>query len=216
MTTDTDIQRVEERRDLKQQITELRDESDQEIIFKETSPRRVKRTIYSMRDGEPLPVPLYMAEKALDKRDPATGEYMFTSLKEKAPEYKMGTIKCFLHPDSSDQVILDEIGLSGMPCPKKTLKNPHSKRMHALHRHPEEWLAYQDFLDGRKEAEATARQDAQLEATLVLAGKAARAPSAPPGAVSACPEEGCAYQGTKRQIQGHKMGAHKAEAATPL
>ncbi|KKM03510.1 hypothetical protein LCGC14_1773750, partial [marine sediment metagenome] len=48
---DTDIQRAQDVRDLRNQIGTLQVEEQQEIVFKEISPRRVKRTIYSMTSG---------------------------------------------------------------------------------------------------------------------------------------------------------------------
>ena len=171
---DTDIQRAQDVRDLRNQIGTL-EADQQEIVFREISPRRVKRTIYSMTSGEPLTMPRYMAERAISKRLD-DGSYMFTARQEEAPEYKLGEIKCFLHPESPDQVILAEIGLSGIHCPKATIANPHSKRMHALHRHHDEWEAYQDYLDDKKETASSQRQQDQIDATLALAQKASGTP----------------------------------------
>jgi len=184
---DTDIQRAQDVRDLRNQIGTLQVEEQQEIVFKEISPRRVKRTIYSMTSGEPLTMPRYMAERAISKRLD-NGGYMFTARKEEAPEYKLGEIKCFLHRESPDQVFLQEIGLSGIYCPKATIANPHSKRMHALHRHHDEWEAYQDFLNDRKETATNKRQQDQIDATLALAEKASGT-SLPKVRCNACGQE---------------------------
>lgn len=203
---DKTVERMQDIRDLRGQIDELkRIEDDREIIFKETSPRRRKVTIYSMANGEPLDIPAYMAERVLDKQD-ANG-YMFTARKEEAPEYKLGTTLCFLHADSPDQEILRELGLSGVHCPKKTLANPYAKRMHALHRHPTEWAMYQEFVEERKERRLSERQEQQLAATLAIANAAGAVTKDAPEEVS-CPD--CTYTGTPRQLQGHRMGAHKA------
>ena len=173
---ETVIQRAEQARDLRGQVAELQalPQADKSgIIFKETSPARVKVPIYSMSDGEMVMVPEYMALRAIELRDSETGQPRFTAHKDRAPEYKLGTIKCFLHKDSPEQVVLEEIGLSANPCRKKTLKNNHSRRMHALHRHPEEWKAYEDYINERTKTEDRDRQIAQLDATLALAGRAA-------------------------------------------
>jgi hypothetical protein len=130
---------------------------------------------------------------------------MFTTRKEEAPKYKLGTIKCFLHPESADRVLLDEIGLSGASCPAAGLSSLYSKRMHGLHRHKEEWDAYQEFLTDKKEADAIAEQRAQTAAMLALGEKAAGV--APED--ESCPVEGCEYTGTVNQVRGHKVGAHK-------
>ena len=182
--TETVIQRAEQARDLQGQVAELKTlpQADRrEIIFKETSPARVKVPIYSMRDGEKVMVPEYMARRAIETIDTETGKYRFTAHKDRAPKYKLGTIKCFLHKESPEKVVLEEIGLSANPCPKKTLKNNHSRRMHALHRHPEEWKAYEDFIDERTKVEDRDRQIAQLDATLALAGRASASEGASHG-----------------------------------
>ena len=64
---------------------------------------------------------------------------------------------------------LDEVGLTGVTCSAAHLRSAHSKRIHALHRHSQEWAAYQEHMENQKETERNARQDAQLEATLAIA-----------------------------------------------
>ncbi len=206
MPAETKIERAEQQRDLRSQISGLDRADQQEIIFKETSPRRKKTRIYHMRNGQPADVPEYIAMKALDKIDPETGQYMFTASQSKAPEFKMGTVLCFLHEDAPDRPVLEELGLT-VPCRKATLANPHAKRMHAMHRHPQEWEAYQDFLKEGKEARAEERQQQQIDATLALAEKAVQADNIQ------CPD--CDYTGTAIQIRGHMKVHNKVEAATP-
>lgn len=157
---------------MRSQIQGLEAEDRREIIFKETSPRRRKTTIYAMSTGEPLLVPEYQAQSAINRVDPETGRFMFTAYKDKAPEYKLGNVLCFLHKDSPDQPVLQQIGLGQMHCRKATISNLYSKRQHAKNRHPREWEAYQDHLAQEKERTAEERQQAQLDATLVLAGRA--------------------------------------------
>lgn len=179
-------ERVQQVRDLKNQIDELRgDPDEQEIIFRETSPRRRKVTIYSMVDGEPVEITASLLERTLEKRLP-NGQFMFTARKEEAPEYKLGNIPCFLHPDSPERPILREIGLGAAICYKKTLANGHSKRIHSRHRHSQEWSAFQDYLNERKEREQEERQSKQLEATLEIARGAGKSKPAPSRAVREC------------------------------
>ncbi len=167
-------EKAQRKRDLLVQVEGLDQEDMPEIIFKETSPARRRVMIYSMKDGEPLPIPKYMLDRTLSKRLD-DGNFMFTTRKEEAPEYKLGTIKCFLHPESPDRVILEEIGLSGTTCPAAGLANLYSKRQHARHRHKEEWDAYQENLGDKKEQDAIAEQRAQTAAMLALGEKAAGA-----------------------------------------
>lgn len=164
---------LERQRDLKSQMDDLRRESDQEIIFRETSPPRRYVTLYNTQTGEPVQVPEKIGEKVLEKRWP-DGNYMFVTKAEQAPEYKMGQIKCFLHEESSERLsgALDEVGLNGITCPAANLATLYSKRIHAQHRHKQQWESYQEHLSLQKNKEYEDRQQAQLEATLALAGRA--------------------------------------------
>ena len=206
---DTVLQREQEVRDLTAQIDELKGQDQGEIIFRENSPQKRMVTLYSMRDGCPITLPEYQAKTAIRKME--GGKYMFTSKQEEAPEYRLGEIKCFLHKDSPDQVFLKEIGLSGEAnhCRKATLANEHSKRMHGMHRHREEWDAYQAFMDDHKESEAIARQERQLEATLALAGRAAGATpvQAPSVAVEAPSDDLARCHSCNEVIEG-RLGDH--------
>jgi len=201
----TEAERLQHIRDLKDQITELRDESASEVIFQDTSPRPRKVTLYSMTDGQPVQVPAHMAARTMEKRLPG-GKYMFTAVQSEAPAFELGEVKCFLHEDSPEQPILAEIGLSHVRCEAAHLANLHSKRIHGLHRHRQEWEAYQEYVNTQKEERMMSRQEKQLEATLEIARHAAgQAVSvAEPPATEICDE--CGKTGIKN------MGAHKAKA----
>src|SRR3990167_551583 len=160
-------ERAERVRDLKTQISELRAEDEGEILFIDASPQRRLATLYSTLDGEPILFPAYMVEAILSKQ--RDGKYLFVSDPGRAPEYKRGTVKCFLHIDAPERVILEEIGLGSKECPAGSLASTHSKRIHALRRHKDEWAAYQEYINDQKEAVREARQEKQLEATLALA-----------------------------------------------
>lgn len=168
-------QRAQRARDLRSQVAELNDdpEAQREIIFRDNSPRLPKVTIYSMTDGEELRIPRALMDRTLEKRDPATGKFMFTAFKDEAPAYKLGEVKCFLHPDAAERPILDEIGLFGKTCPAAHLASRFSRRIHAMHRHKQEWGMYQDYLEEEKDLKAEERQTRQIEAMESLAKKAA-------------------------------------------
>jgi hypothetical protein len=206
MTQDVRAERQQEIRDLRGQISDLSREDEQEIVFKETSPRRRKATIYSMRDGSLITIPLTLLERTLEKRGP-DGKYMFTARKEDAPEFRQGQVKCFLHSDSPERPILEEIGLRATSCPAAHLANQYSKEIHAKHRHKQEWAMYQQYRTDQKEAKQEARQERQLEATLAIAGKAAVAPENAEQPVGGC--DICDKTGFKN-VGAHKRGAHQA------
>lgn len=164
-------ERAQAKRDLKAQLGGLDRQDEQEIVFKETSPARRMYTIYSMVDGSPISIPYSLLERTLDKTL-ENGSFMFTAKQSEAPEFKLGQVKCFLHPESPDRAILQDIGLGSTICNAGHLSNSHSKRIHAQHRHSQEWAAYQEYLTEQRENATIDRQERQLEATLALAGKA--------------------------------------------
>ena len=170
-------ERVQDIRDLRDQITGLQREDQQEMIFRDTSPRRSLIQVWSMQNGEPISIPRKMLENTLKKRLD-DGRYAFTARQEEAPVYRKGTLKCFLHPESPERVILNEIGLSGISCPASQIANAHSKRIHAQHRHKQEWEAYQDYIDSQEREEDREQRRQQLDATLAIAGRAVSATDA--------------------------------------
>lgn len=179
--TPSTAERAQDIRDLRNQIDSKLDEDDErEIVFQEISPRRKRVTIFSMADGEELSIPKKLMVATLDKRDPRTGKHMFTARKEDAPEYKLGEIKCFLHPEAPDRAILVDIGLGSIACMSAHLANPYSKRIHGLHRHKQEWAMYQDYLQEQEKRHWDERQEAQLQATLRIAEAAGQTPKAAP------------------------------------
>lgn len=162
-------------RDLRAQVADLEPGLGGEVIFEHIRTRRGLVTIYSMADGEPIAIPEYMVRAALSKV--IDDQFMFTDDPKEAPEYRRGTVKCFLHADSPERAsgVLAEIGLAGKTCPADHLASVHSKRTHGERRHGREWAAYKEYVDTEKEEKAIARQEQQLEATLALAGRAADA-----------------------------------------
>ena len=77
-------------RDLRDADAELRSEEDG-LIFMETSKREEPIIVYSMADGEPIPMPPKIARMAMMKRYKGGG-YLFTDKKDEAPSYKMGSV----------------------------------------------------------------------------------------------------------------------------
>ena len=163
-------------RDLKGRLEGLTTEHLPEVVFQHVRTGHGLVTVYAVESGEPITIPEYMVVQVIEKRLP-DGRYMFVADKKDAPEYKLGDIKCFLHLESPDRVILKKAGLSGKTCLSAHLANPYSKRIHAQHRHKQEWAAYGDFVNSVSAAEERDERRQQLDATLEIA-RAAR-PSAP-------------------------------------
>ncbi|KKL57774.1 hypothetical protein LCGC14_2232040 [marine sediment metagenome] len=168
----------------------------------ENSPGRAPVTVYSIEDGRPVAVPAYMLGPVMTKTL-EDGRFMFVSRAEDAPEYKLGTVKCFLNPDSPMREIVEAVGLGAIKCLKVTLRSEHSKRMHGQHRHKQEWAAVQEYLEDRKEEKREARQDEQLEATLSIARGGQTAVAVPKGECDICGKTGL------KRVGAHKRGAHR-------
>lgn len=169
------VERAQQRRDLRAQLDGIAREDESEIVFKETSPARRMHTIYSMVNGEPISIPRALVDRTLQKRQP-NGQFMFTGRKEEAPEYKLGAVKCFLHPESPYRLsgALDEAGIGGFSCDSAHLASKYAMEEVAKTKHRKQWAALESYLMEQKADEQDARQQAQLEATLALAGQASK------------------------------------------
>lgn len=162
-------ERAETARDLRAQLTGVEGAEQQEIVFKDTSPRQRKATVWNLRTGREVRIPAYLLNQTLAKRDHQTGEYLFTAHKNKAPTFTPGTIKCFLHKESAERADVDAMGLVNVTCPKATLNSEYGKRLHQEHRHASEWALYVEAQKAREAAEDRRMQQAQIDATLELA-----------------------------------------------
>ena len=151
-------------------------------------------------------------------RKQVNGEWMFTDDASKAPEYKRGIVKCFLHADSIEREagVLAELGLAGKACPAGSLASDYAKDSHGQHKHRQEYAAWQKWLTDKEKREDRAATREQLDATLAIArGGAekgeviAEVSDTVAETLTDCPVEDCTYTGTEPQVRGHKMGAHK-------
>jgi len=139
----------------------------------DASPRRKLYVLYSTTTGERIEVPKFIFDTAIKRMVPGTNRFAFTAFKERAPEYRPGTVKCFLHPDSPERPILEEIGIF-TECNADELRNNQSKRRHAINRHKTEWAALQEHIAEQEMKAHRESQEKQLEATLKLAEAATR------------------------------------------
>ena len=188
-------------RDLTKQIAGVGIQEMPEIQFQMISPGREPVTVYAVEDGRSVAVPAYMLNSVMTKTLD-DGRFMFVADPKDAPEYKMGDIVCFLHVDAPERVIIEEIGLGAVKCRKHTLPSRHAWRMHGQHRHKQEWAAYQEFIEDRKEEKRETRQDEQLEATLSIA-RGDTAVAVPKGECDVC---GKTFKNLGAHKQFHKEG----------
>ena len=170
-------ERAEEARDLRTQIAGLQQDDAREIIFKDISPRRGKVMVWSMVDGEPIPIRQNMLDQVLGKRL-ANGGFMFTTRKDLAPVYVRGNTKCFLHPRADERPVLAQLGISNI-CDAEHLGNDYSKEIHAEHRHKSEWRMYQRYVNDQEQKRWREQQERQSDAMLALAGRVSEGSSDP-------------------------------------
>ena len=161
-------------RDLRDADAELRSEEDG-LIFMETSKREEPIIVYSMADGEPIPMPPKIARMAMMKRYKGGG-YLFTDKKDEAPAYRMGTVKCFLHPESNERAagLLEAAGISQFTCLSAQHPSKYAMQEIAKSKHKKQWEALQAYIKEQERLEERAERRQQLDATLALAGQAAK------------------------------------------
>jgi hypothetical protein len=178
MTTEqipeTYAERAEVARDLQNEARQMlgRTSQRQDWDIIDASPKRQIAVLYSMLNGERVEVFDFQVEDALGRKL-SNGSPMFTAHKDRAPTYRPGKVKCFLHPESEDAEVLREIGIFGT-CTANELQTLHSKRIHAQHKHPQAWAAYQEYINQQRDQEYREQGRQQIAATLAIAEATAR------------------------------------------
>lgn len=172
MTTIT-AEMLERGRNLALQDAELKAEEDG-LIFRETSKVQPPIVVYSMADGEPIPMSPAIARMAMNKRY-KSGGFLFTTDPNLAPEYKLGNVKCFLHPESNERAagLLGAAGIAHFSCMSAHHPSKYAMQEIAKSKHKKQWEALQEYIREQERDEERAERRQQLEATLALAGKAA-------------------------------------------
>ena len=205
------IETAEAQRDLRVQLQGVGQEDEQEIQFIEWSPGRRMVTIWNMQSGEEVTLPRYQAVSALNTPNPRGG-WMWTSHQEQAPPQRVNNVKCFLHPESPERALLDEIGITQV-CMTGHLANQSAKRQHAK-RHASSWEQYQEEVSRREKAAAQDAQAQQTAAIMALAGQRAEKPATGPREIDpataiACDADGCEYVAKNAfGLSAHKRGKH--------
>lgn len=174
MTADTQrwIEREEASRDLRVQLGSLASDEEREIEFTEWSPGRKIVTIWNTETGEEVSLPRYQARAAIYQPNAAHNGYLWTTDKEKAPERKINTVKCFLHPQSEERELVNNIGITTV-CMSEHLASNNSKWEHARNKHSHAFRIYRDEQDRVEREKSSSLQAQQTEAMLKLAGMSA-------------------------------------------
>jgi len=169
MTTQTYVEQLEQRRDLRRDMSGLGREEEQEILFQEWSPGRTIVSLWSTETGEEIVIPRYMADAAISLPRADGKGYRFTSHKDKAPTLKENSVHCFMHPEAPERELVVALGIT-KTCPAAKLASNYSKRVHAQHRHKAEWGMYQEHVSEERDTEWRKQQQETTEAMLALAG----------------------------------------------
>lgn len=127
-----------------------------------------------------------------------------------------GSMVCKLHKDHPDREYMDK-WFRGQYCAKSNMRTQLDVENHFKSKHKGEHQVVEDYEKREHEKQVLEMQRLQMESMQALAGKNEVLPESLPEEpktemLEPCPEEGCSYQGTKQQLAGHKMGAHKREA----
>lgn len=166
---------LERQRDLAAQDAALKAESNEDVVFQDMTPRPKPIMVYSMSDGEPIPMAPWIARMAMGKRY-GDGRYLFTADPTKAPPYKLGAVKCFLHPDSNERKtgLLEAAGVDMWKCHSEHHPSKYAMEEIAKSKHSKQWAALQAYIKDQERLEEKDMARQQLEATLALAGAAAK------------------------------------------
>ncbi len=206
-STEQIAKNAERQRDLRQQVQGLATETLDGVVFIEIDEGRELVSLYSTEDGREIQIPAYMVPPVLDRRR-EDGEFRFVAEKARAPEYKMGTILCFMHPDAPERATLDAAGLGGKFCRKHTFPSDYSKVIHGEHRHKQEWAAYSRYVAGQKEAMREQRSDEQLEATLSIARAAQGSQAVDPDCPRCDWQQGASTKNRRAALVAHARAKH--------
>lgn len=173
------MQGAEAARDLRAQLNGIGAEDEQEIQFIEWSPGRRMVKLWSREDGSEVELPQYQARAAINTPS-VRGGYRWTSHPfecdcgncdetQRAPKARVNSVKCFLHPESPERALLDEIGITHV-CMSGQLANESAKRQHAK-RHQSSWDQYREEVERREKEEAKKAGADQTAAILKLANQ---------------------------------------------
>lgn len=166
-------------RDLQAQARELMGNNSRQgpdtWEIQDTSPPRDFWVLYSMVDGTKVTVPEFVGKSALNKTITVNGRKIaaWTGDARKAPQPRLGHVKCFKHPDAPEAEAVAEMGIIA-DCAAAELRSPQAKRVHGQRLHKSDWEAYQEHLGLTREQEYRDGMKAQTEATLELAKAAAK------------------------------------------
>ena len=170
-TKDEGVARVQQARDLSDQLTGIGRDDLAEMTIQETSGVVRRAPIYSTETGEMVMVPRKRWTDVLSIRN-LDGKFRFVADPADAPEWKENDVKCVFHPESPERAMLDEICLASIVCDSEHLGSRYSQRIHGQNRHSTAWKVRADHLQDVKDATQAARMEEQTQAIRELGAAA--------------------------------------------
>jgi hypothetical protein len=99
-----------------------------------------KVTVYSMKDGTPSLILVYMLAKVIRRKLP-NGKPAFTLRQSDAPSLGNAGLKCFLHEDSAWREEVISMGMGNELCQKTNLPSVWQQERHGQTKHKQAWAA---------------------------------------------------------------------------
>ena len=138
--------------------------------------------VYSSIDGCPSFILPHMIPTVMLQKNP-DGSPMF--LRRPRVQYRIGTIKCLLNPGHPSREEFNGMGLSGVTCPKATLRSEYDLARHMETVHPDENKLIGRVRAERREEEEREFRKAQM-AIMQMQMDAHKAPEPPPAPLIPC------------------------------
>ena len=138
-------------------------------------------TVYTTDTGEPRPVPAWTLEgknSILRRVNTETGQREFSLRKPANATWKRGSVVCFLNPKHPDYAELTGAIGSRPPCKAEHLASTFAARIHGLHRHSQEFKAWEEYRALQREEEDRGMRRVQAHAAQVAIDRDASAPVA--------------------------------------
>lgn len=144
-------------------------------------------TVYSMIDGAPRPINNLHLARVMDKRLPdGRPAFWMEGMPGSPPEYKLGDLKCFMHPEFEendgpwgiDRAFIESVGLVGRTCNmsdtsrnnRGDFQSVFQRTAHERSKHPMEYETVREALERRESQLNRDLDERRIEAMMALAG----------------------------------------------
>lgn len=161
-----------------QETWKMPGEPDALPLIDKTSTDRSMVTVYSTLTGDPHPILRIDLPRAIRTLRPdGKPAFWAPGMPGDQPKRNVGTLKCFLHPESAERELVDSAGYTGRFCndgdPSKNNRDDFQaishKEDHEKRKHPGAWAAVERARRDARDADVRALAQAQLDTQLAMA-----------------------------------------------